>query len=141
MLGALGPTPALAKNDNSRRHEAEPVELESGDVVELVSDPGAGNFDEEFTYWRVDHGVAYDESEYREPARTGPDVFELDGSDVGSFWFGVSAPDEDGIQHEFDHKGQVALYMKESETGEWKSLKAQFDGKGDLLHVNGIEPV
>lgn len=140
-LGVLGVEPVLAgHNDNSRRRQAEPVELEPGDVVAIRSDQSQDNFDKEFTYWRVDHGVEFTESEYREPARTGPDVFHLDASDVESFWFGVSAPDGDGIQHEVNHKGQVAFYMKERGSDDWKSLKAQFDGRGDLLHVNGVEP-
>lgn len=140
-LGALGAEPVLADHDdNSRRSEAELVDLEPGDVVEQTADPSRDNFDEEFTFWRVDHGVEYTESEYREPARTGPDVFHLGGSDVGSVWFGVSAPDDDGIQHPIDHTGQVAWYLKEEGTGEWKELRAQFTGQHELLHVNGVEP-
>lgn len=139
--GALGATPALADhNDNSRRHEAEPVDLEPGDDVERTSDPSQSNFEEEFTFWRVDHGVEFTESEYPEPARTGPDVFHLGASSTGSFWFGVSAPDQNGIQHEINHTGQVAFYMLEAGTDEWTSLKAQFTGTGDLLHVNGVAP-
>lgn len=141
-LGVLGATPVAAgRNDNRRRRSAEPVALEPGDVVAQTADPSASNFDTAFTFWRVDHGVSYSEAEYREPARTGPDVYNLGGYAGGSFWFGVSAPDDQGIQHKIDHTGQVAFYMRDSTTGEWRSLKAQFNGKGDLLHVNGVEPV
>jgi hypothetical protein len=140
-LAAVGASPAVANhNNNRRRSEAEPVDLESGDVVAKTADPSQANFEEEFTYWRVDHGIVYTESEYREPARTGPDVYHLGGGDYESFWFGVSGPDDDGVQHEINHKGQVAFYMLEEGTGEWKSLKVQFNGKGELIHVNGVEP-
>lgn len=68
-------------------------------------------------------------------------LYTLGGFSGGSFWFGVTRPDSDGIQHEIEHKGQVALYMRDSTTGDWRSLKAQFDGQNELLHVNGVEPV
>lgn len=144
-LGVLGATPALAHKDNHRRSEAELVDLDPGDVVEKTSDPSQSNFDEQFTFWRVNHGIDYDESEYREPARTGPEVFHGGGSSVGANWFGVSAPDEDGIQHPIDHKGEAAWYLgvdtdDDGEADEWYELRAQFNGKNELLNVNGVEP-
>lgn len=128
---------------NNLRSKAEEIDLDEGDVVEKTSDPDAPNFEEEFTFWRVDHGVAYDESVYREPARVGPKNFCLGGFAGGSFWFGVSAPDADGIQHKIDHKGGVDLYLQPDagDNDTWMSLRVQFDGRGNLLHVNGVEPV
>lgn len=146
-LSMMGATSAASQRDrggrgrdNRRRRDAEPLE---GITVEAeTSDPEADNFAEEFTYYvvRFPEGFEYDESEYREPARTGPDVYDLGGSDSGAFWFGVSGPDEDGIQHEIDHRGQVALFLRDAETGDWYEVRAQFDGHGDLVHVNGASP-
>lgn len=124
---------------NNLRSKADPIELDEGDVVAKTSDPAQDNFDEEFVFWRVDHGKEYDRAVYRESARLGPDNFCLTGSEVGAFWFGVSAPDEDGVQHEIDHQGQATLYF-EVDDGEWLSLTAQFDGQGNLRDVNGVEP-
>lgn len=140
--------PAVAKNgngngpdrDNSKRSEATPIDLDPGDIEVVTTDVGAANFDETFDYYVVRHGVEYDEAVYREPARTGPDNFRLGESDAGAFWFSVSAPDADGVQHRIDHRGQVAFFMKDADTGEWMSLKAQFNGKGELVHVNGVKP-
>lgn len=136
-LGALGANTALA-NDNRRRNEAELVELSPGDIEVQTSDPDASNFEEEFTYYVVRFGFEYDEAEYREPARTGPEVFGLGGSGAGAFWFGVSAPDGDGIQHEVQHRGQVSLYLRVGD--EWREIRAQFNGRGELVNVNGVRP-
>lgn len=139
-LGLFGTQPVLANNNsNQRRSEANLVDLSPGDVVEQTSDPDASNFEEEFPFWRVDHGITYDTAKYREPVRTGPGVVELGGSS-GSYWFGVSAPDSEGIQHRIVHTGQTSLYLKESDTDEWKELRLQFDGQGNLLNVNGVSP-
>ncbi len=130
-----------SEKGNSLHAVAEPVELEEGDVEVKTSDPNASNFEEEFTYYVVRHGVEYDRAVYREPARLGGENFDLTGSDVGSFWFGVSAP-EDGVQHKIDHQGQVSLYFIVENEGEdeVKSLKVQFNGQGKLLHANSVEP-
>ncbi|WP_276253180.1 hypothetical protein [Halomontanus rarus] len=72
----------------------------------------------------VRHGITYDDADYRAPARVGPHVVD----------------DDEGIQQPTDHKGQVAIYMLESETGEWKELKVQFNSQGELVHVNGVRP-
>lgn len=145
-----------SEKGNSLQAVAEPVDLEEGDVEVMTSDSDASNFDEEFTYYVVRHGVEYDRAVYREPARLGGENFDLTGSDVGSSWFGVSAP-RDGTQHKIDHKGLVSLYFIIENDGdlrvsdededvvidgdvEVKSLQVQFNGKGELLHANGIEP-
>lgn len=133
-----------SEKGSSLQAVAEPVDLEEGDVEVKTSDPNASNFEEEFTYYVVRHGVEYDRAVYREPARLGGENFDLTGSDVGSFWFGVSAPDTGGVQHKIDHKGQVSLYFIIENDGdgdvEVKSLQVQFNGKGELLRANGIEP-
>jgi hypothetical protein len=125
---------------NSARSVAEPAVITS--VEAEVSNPDADNFDEEFTYYVVrfediDH-VGWT---YREPARLGGngDVSMDWDATSGAFWFGVSAPDADGIQHEIGHKGQASMYY-ETEDGDVYSIVAQFNGKGELLHVNGVAP-
>lgn len=140
-VGANNGNGNASEKGNSLRAVAEPVELEEGDVEVKTSDPSASNFDEEFTYYVMRHGVEYDRAVYREPARLGGENFDLTGSDVGSFWFGVSAP-EDGVQHKIDHQGQVSLYFVVENEGEdeVRSLKVQFNGQGELLHANGVEP-
>jgi hypothetical protein len=125
---------------NSARSVAEPAVITS--VEAEVSDPGATNFEEEFTYYVVRfEEINHTEWTYREPTRLGGngDVsMDWDGTS-SAFWFGVSAPDANGIQHEIEHKGQVSMYY-ETEDGAVYSIIAQFNGKGGLLHVNGVKP-
>lgn len=142
VSGTVAGRPAAygSGNSNRRRRDSEQLDLEEGDLVAEVADPDADNFEEEFTYWVVDLGIEYDASNYRAPARLGPENHETGGSDVERYWFGVSAPDENGIQHEIDHRGQEVLYIREAETADWYEIRAQFDGRGNLRNVNGIKP-
>lgn len=129
--------PAMAKG-NSARSEATPAEITS--VVAETSDPGAANFEEEFTYYVIRfEEIDHVQWTYREPARLGGKNHEAEWASTSTaFWFGVTAPDGDGIQHEIAHKGQVNMYY-ETPDGDIYSITAQFNGKGDLLHVNGVE--
>lgn len=117
---------------------SEPAELDEGDVKAQAASESEANFESDFTYYEVSHGLDYEEAIYREPARLGGDNVELSGSSTGSFWFGVSGPDEDGVQSEINHQGKTLLYLKTDEG--WKSLEAQFNGEGELQHVNGVSP-
>lgn len=127
-----GDEPICDERHNNLSSQADPIELEDGDVEEKTATNDDG---EEVTFWVVHHGVEYQRAVYREPARLGPDNFCLGGSDVGSFWFGIAGPDLTRIEHQ----GQVRLYFEDA-NGDWHSLRAQFDGRGQLLHVNGVEP-
>lgn len=130
--------PDRADSGNSLSSESEPLRVI--EVLEQTSDPSQGNFEEEFTFYKVTYQeVSYDTWVYREPARLGGDNFVLEGLDAtsNSFWYGVSAPDENGIQHEIVHQGQAIQYFDTSDG--WESLTAQFDN-GELLDVNGVEP-
>ncbi len=118
---------------------ADPVELEEGDVEAKTASESEANFDSDFTYYTVNHGFDYETAIYREPARLGGENVELAGHTGGTFWLGVSAPDENGAQSEINHQGKTTVYL-ETEDG-WKSLEAQFDGQGELQHVNGVTPV
>lgn len=140
-LTIVGSSPALAQGkgkgrDNRRRRNAK--KLDDITVEAEISNPDADNFEKEFTYYVVRFQGDYNFEEYREPARTGPDVLELSGS-WNAFWFGVTGPDDDGIQHEIQHKGQAVLYLTDDNKN-WYEIRAQFDGKGSLVHVNGVSP-
>lgn len=119
--------------NNSFASQSDPVELSPGDVEEFTAEDDDG---EEVTFWAVRHGVTYENSVYREPARLGPDNFELGGSETGSFWFGIAGPDLTEIVHE----GTAWVYFDESGDGDWTHLKAEFADDGELLQVNGVEP-
>lgn len=138
-VSIVGSTPVLGQGqgrDNRRRSDAK--QLDDITVEAEDSDSSASNFEEEFTYYVVRFPGEYNFEEYREPARTGPDVFGLGGSG-DAFWFGVTAPDGEDIQHEIKHKGQAVLYLTD-EDGDRYEIRAQFDGQGNLVHVNGVSP-
>lgn len=160
-LSALGTTPVLANNHQGSPpnfppgsnapvdrgthlvSRSEPLDVTS--VTEQPSDPTRSNFDDEFTFWRVDFEEVtfHDRWVYREPVRLGGgENFVLDGlggSTVDAFWYGVSVPDEDGVHHDIDHTGRVTSYY-ETAPDRWRSLAAQFNGRHELLRVNGVEP-
>jgi hypothetical protein len=133
---------ALANGQgNSARSVAEPAVITS--VEAEVSDPDRANFEEEFTYYvvrfeTIENVVNWT---YREPAVRGGnnDYSIVTSGSWSAFWFGVSGPDGSGIQHPVDHKGQVSMYY-ETQDGDVYSIIAQFNGKGELLHVNGVRP-
>lgn len=121
---------------NSLAARAEPVA--DVNVTVLESDPDKDNFEEEFTYYRVDYEeVTYDTWVYREPSRLDEDFVleDLDGATSSTFWFGVSAPGSSGVQHAITHNGEVTQYF-EVDDGKWKSLTAEFSD-GELQTVNG----
>lgn len=133
---------AFANNGkgNSARSVAEPAVIT--EVSAEVADPSASNFEEEFTYYVVRfEDIDHAEWTYREPVRLGGngDVSMEWNATSSAFWFGVTAPDGDGIQHEIKHKGQVSMYY-ETADGDVYSIIAQFNGKGELKHVNGVAP-
>lgn len=127
---------------NSYASEADPLEVT--EVTEQTSDPGQSNFEEEFTFYRVTYEeVTYDEWVYREPARLGGSNFTLSGLDNATsdrFWYSISAADSDGVQHEIAHQGRVTQYFVNEDEDEVRSLTAQFNGQGELQHVNGVTP-
>jgi hypothetical protein len=151
-LGIVGINPAVAQgppenppgrtNDRGNWIRGRAEELQVTEVVAQTSDPNAGNFEEEFTFYRITYEpVTYDTWVYREPSRLGGGNFvsdDLGGATSDRFWYGVTGPDADGIQHEIVHDGPADQYF-ETEDG-WRSLIARFDD-GELLRVNGVEPV
>lgn len=128
-----------AERGNSLVAISEPAEIES--VTAQTSNPDAVNFEDEFTFYRVDfEPVEYDRWVYREPSRLGSDNHVAGSPDAtaSAFWFGVTGPDADGIQHEIVHDGTVWSYYVDDE-GSVKHLQAEFSD-GELLHVNGVQP-
>jgi hypothetical protein len=125
-------------NGNSARSVAEPATITS--VEAEVSNPAAANFEEEFTYYVVRFDpIDHVHWTYREPARLGGSNTSVAWAGTSNaFWFGVTAPDSQGIQHNFDHKGQVSMYY-ETADGDVYSIIAQFNGKGELISVNGVK--
>lgn len=150
-LGIIGTVPVTANettdhppgqtNDRGNwiRGQSELVDVVS--VEEKTSDPSQDNFDEEFTFWKVTFAQqTFGTWVYREPDRLGGGNFVLDPEDdldSDSFWYGVSAPDNKGVQHEIVHDGQAIQYFDTDEG--WTELTAQFDD-GELQHVNGETP-
>lgn len=142
-VGAESHTGTAPGRTNDRgnwiRGRSELVDVVS--VEEKTSDPSADNFEDEFTYWRVTFDtLTYDTWVYREPARLGGGNYVVEGvggAERGSFWYGVTAPDGNGIQHEIVHEGQAIQYY--DTPGGWMELTATFED-GDLLDVNGVEP-
>ncbi len=126
--------PASAKPDpskgNSQRSQATPVALDAGDIGFTTCDDGAVEF------YTIDHG--FEEADgytWREPARLGGGNYVSDGGPTyGTLYLGVSGP-ECGEVH---HKGQVSVYYEVD--GELYSIIAQFNGKGELIRVNGVRP-
>ena len=122
-------------NNNRLRSIAEPVSLEAGDV-RIVPFNG-------FDFFTVEHGLGNGETGYTdylwcEPVRRGgaSDCTVADpGEPFDTLYLGISAPPN---QEQIEHKGQVSVYYDTPEG--WKSIIAQFNGQGQLLHVNGVEP-
>jgi hypothetical protein len=143
--------PAFANNGNGKGnapdrantnetlgfHErAEAVEV--SEVRAEVADPTRANFDEQFIYYRVSYEeVTYENHLYREVNRLDGN-FEFGAGTSSRFWFGVTGPDADGIQHQTVHPtGKAVQYFRTDEG--WKHLTATFED-GRLVDVNGVEP-
>lgn len=131
--------PAIAKGGPSLERGnwlsgvAEPVALTSDDVRTITLANGT-------EYVVVDHGIATDHDGYttlvqREPARYKQNVVTYAPANFDSAWLGVTGPKGTSI----GHKGELNWYYEVAD-GEWVSLTFAFNGKGKLLHVNGVTP-
>ena len=120
-----------ADRGNSLKSESVPAEIIS--VETKVSDWNASDF----TYYvvsfkNIDDNVQWT---YREPARIGGQNHSVKWSgSANAFWFGVTGPGGSQIEH----KGQVNMYYETAD--KTYSITAQFNGQGELLHVNGVQP-
>lgn len=130
MAGTAAADPG-PNNGNSIRSQATPVNLEASDVSPHTCQDTEGN---DVEYYAIEHGIGeYDQVVWREPARIGGSNFiDTAGGDFDTLYLGVGGPDCPGVQH----KGQVSVYYEVD--GDWKSIVAQFNAKGELLSVNGI---
>ena len=130
--------PAMAKGKSLERGNwlsgvAEPVAL-TADDVSIVTLPNGTE------YVVVNHRIAVDNDGYdtlvqREPARYKQNVVDTDPVNYDSAWLGISGPRGSSISH----KGELNWYY-EVGPNEWVSLTFQFNGKGELQHVNGVTP-
>ena len=131
--------PALANNgngqgNNSARSVAQLVELTADDIGASMCDNG-----EDVRFYTVQHDLgsdlgAADDITFREPARTGPANLSVGGGAWDTLYLGVSGPECGDIQH----KGQVTVNYHYGD--DIYTIVAQFNGKGELLHVNGVSP-
>jgi hypothetical protein len=115
---------------------ATPVELEPGDV--LLRDLSLnGTYD----YVEVRHNIAETYAGYttlvqREPNRIGgQNRVTHNPTNYNEAWLSILGPEGPGVHH----KGTFSWYY-EVDDNEWVSLKFQFNGKGELLNVNGVAP-
>jgi hypothetical protein len=142
--------PAFGNNGNGKGNAPERANTtetlgfheraEAVNVTEVraeVADPTKVNFDDQFIYYRVTYEeVTYENHLYREVNRLDGN-FEFGAGTSSRFWYGVSGPDEDGIQHQVVHDGTVVQYFRTEEG--WKHLTATFED-GRLLEINDKEP-
>lgn len=139
LLFALGlmAGPALASGPSLERGnwlsgEATPVELTAENVT-------VGTLADGTEYVTVNHRIAaryggYDTLVQREPARYQHNVVEHDPINYNSAWLGILGPQGPAVPHQ----GPLTWYYRTAEG--WVSLTFQFDGQGELLHVNGVTP-
>ncbi|QBI20794.1 hypothetical protein ER308_15285 [Egibacter rhizosphaerae] len=128
-----GGQPDITERGNSLASQAEPVELEPGDI-------SAGTLEDGTEFITVDHQIVADHGEYdtlvqREPTRYKGNEVDHDPGQFNAAWVGIAGPQGPEIAH----KGQMTWYYDTEDNG-WVSLTFQFNGKGELLHVNGVSP-
>ncbi|TVR71148.1 MAG: hypothetical protein EA415_11750 [Sphaerobacteraceae bacterium] len=124
---ALGKQPSVAERGNALASQATQVELTEDDVRFVQFG--------DVSYVAIDHNLGgWDNLVWREPARLGGQNNVSGPDSFNTLYLGVAGPDGGGVAH----KGQVSVYYEIN--GEWSSIIAQFDGKGELVHVNGVAP-
>jgi hypothetical protein len=142
--------PAFANNGNGKGNAPDRVNTnetlgfhERAEAVEVsevraeVADPTRANFNEQFIYYRVTYEeITYESHLYREVNRLNGN-FEFGAGTSSRFWYGVTGPDTDGIQHQVVHDGLVVQYFRTDEG--WKHLTATFE-EGRLVDVNDVKP-
>jgi hypothetical protein len=122
---ALGKKPDIAERGNALASQATQVELTEDDVRFVQFG--------DITYVAVDHNLGgWDSLVWREPSRLGGQNAVSGADSFNTLYLGVAGPDGSGVAH----KGKVSVYYEID--GEWLSIIAQFNGNGELLHVNGV---
>jgi hypothetical protein len=138
MVFAFGmlAAPALAngpdRGNNSARSMATAVELSADDLGASMCDNG-----EDVRFYTVQHNLGSelgpaDDITFREPARTGPENVSVGGGAWDTLYLAVTGP-ECG---EIEHRGQVTVNYHYGD--DIYTIVAQFNGKGELLRVNGV---
>lgn len=141
MISAVAPAmakggPAQGKSlerGNWLSGVAQPVELTPDDI-------STGTLANGTEYVTIDHRIAADHDGYttlvqREPVRYKHNVVDTAPANFNSAWLGISGPSGPEIAH----KGPMQWYYEVGDD-EWVSLTFQFNGKGELVHVNGVRP-
>lgn len=117
---------------NGSRSTAQRADLTADDVSAQLCQNG-----EDVAYYAIAHGLGSDlgaatKITFREPARTGPENITVGDGAWDTLYLGVTGPECGDIQH----RGQVTVnYHYEDGI---RTIVAQFNGKGELLRVNGV---
>lgn len=114
--------PAMAKNGNGNN---------GVNSLRAASTPVDVSVDERGDWYVITHGLGADADStvWAEPVKYANDNQQATGSEeFDALW--LFAP-----SHERGHKGQVTVYYDLGD--EWQHITAQFNGKGELVRVNG----
>lgn len=122
VLGLIA-GPALAKPGNSGNN--------GGNSLRAQSTPAEVTVTESGDWYIIEHGLSAkaDATVWNEPVKYANDNQQATGSEEFDQLY-LFAP-----SHERGHKGQVTVYYDLD--GTWQHITAQFNGKGELVHVNG----
>jgi hypothetical protein len=133
VAGPAVANPGQGQGNNSARAVAEQVELTADDLGASMCQNG-----EDVRFYTVQHNLgsehgAADDITFREPARTGPENVSVGGGAWDTLYLAVSGPECGDIQH----RGQVTVNYHYGD--DIYQIVAQFNGKGELLRVNGVK--
>lgn len=122
VLGLIA-GPALAKPGNNGNNGGNSLRAQSTPVEVTVTEVGE--------YYRIQHDLeaTAEQTVWNEPVKYANDnQVATGGGTFDALW--LYAP-----SHDLGHKGQVTVYYNID--GAWQHITAQFNGKGELVHVNG----
>lgn len=130
MAPALAKQPDRAVRGNSLSSVAVPVVINAGDIGSVTC--ANGN-----TYYTVQHNLganhgSADDILWREPNRLGGQNVSFGGGIWNTLYLGIANAQCAAIRH----KGQVTVYYVYG--NDVYSITAEFNGKGELLSVNGV---
>lgn len=125
VLGMLA-GPALAKNGNNGNNGGNSLRAQSTAVDVTVTEVG--------DWYRVQHDLNADAATtvWNEPVKYANENQQASGVDTfDALWLY-------GPSHAQGHKGPVTVYYEDD--GTWQHIAARFNGKGELVQVNGVRP-
>ena len=129
MLVLAMTAPAVASN--ARQADAVAVDVTADDIHAATC--GDGTVD----YYAVDHGLgdahgAADEIWWRQPATSQGRTVSVGDGTWNTLYLGVSGPECEPLELQ----GPVTVYYEYDDAT--YSVRAQFDGQGELVRVNGV---